>query len=66
MILYSEIDTRELLKLIPIEDAVNYYGRDKILDEIGVESVKDWLEDTEEWETNGKQKHHEEISRNSK
>lgn len=43
MVLFSEIDTRELLKLIPIEDAVNFYGRDALLGEIGKEEVKDWL-----------------------
>lgn len=39
---YKDIETSDLLRMIPIEDVVYYHGR-KLLSEIGKEQVLDWV-----------------------
>ncbi|WP_288689825.1 hypothetical protein [uncultured Bacteroides sp.] len=44
---YKDIETRDLLKLIPIEDVVEYHGKGKLVSEIGIEETLDWIGEEE-------------------
>lgn len=47
MHVYKDIETRDLLKLIPIEDVVEYHGKGKLVSEIGIEETLDWIGEEE-------------------
>lgn len=40
---YKDIESRDLLKMIPIEDVVEYHGKGKLISEIGIEETLDWI-----------------------
>lgn len=44
---YKDIETRDLLKLIPIEDVVEYFGMNKLISEFGIEETLDCIDEEE-------------------
>lgn len=44
---YKDIETRDLLRMIPIEDVVEYHGKGKLVSEIGIEETLDWIGEEE-------------------
>lgn len=44
---YKDIETRDLLKMIPIEDVVEYHGKRNLIPEIGIEETLDWIGEEE-------------------
>ena len=43
MHIYKELETSALLRMIPIEDAVNYYGDSAIIQVIGHDEILDTI-----------------------
>lgn len=43
MHIYKEIETSALLRMIPIQDAVNYYGDSEIIHVIGQDEILDTI-----------------------
>lgn len=44
---YKDIETRDLLKIIPIEDVVEYFGMNKLITEFGIEETLDCIDEEE-------------------
>lgn len=44
---YKDIESRDILKMIPIEDVVEYHGKGKLVSEIGIEETLDWIGEEE-------------------
>lgn len=44
---YKDIETRDLLKMIPVEDVVEYHGKNNLISEIGIEETLDWIGEEE-------------------
>lgn len=44
---YKDIETRDLLRMIPIEDVVYYHGKSNLIPEIGIEETLDWIGEEE-------------------
>lgn len=43
---YKDIETTELLKMIPIEDVIQYYSY-KLISHFGIEETLDWIGEEE-------------------
>lgn len=43
---YKDIETRDLLRMIPIEDVIEYYGY-KLISQYGIEETLDWIGEEE-------------------
>lgn len=44
---YKDIETRDLLDMIPIEDVVEYHGKSNLISWIGIEETLDWIGEEE-------------------
>lgn len=43
---YKDIETRDLLRMIPIEDVIEYYSY-KLISQYGIEETLDWIGEEE-------------------
>lgn len=44
---YKDIESRDILKMIPIEDVVEYFGMNKLISEFGIEETLDCIDEEE-------------------